>query len=703
MANKGRVIVTLAAASQAGFPSLITSNQMTDRFWKFVSATGADIYCTTTAGVKLKRELVSIDKTAETMELYVRTPESATTIYLYYGDYSLTETNDLDTWNASYVGCWHMNDNPDTSTIQDSTVSNIDGTKRGAGTPAETTGAFTGDKAQDFDGAADYITLAAGLEALLNNDQQGTISFVVERDAVAANQYIFNYTDIADSNRFSAIYLSNGNKLVWIYRNNTNTAGDDYMSLTGNTTLLSATSTFYHCAVTSDGSTTKIYVNGILQAVTTSGNNIGQWFGDMVAPTANYTSLLGKQQWSGGSANYHKGLISEFRINSGTARPVAWLLAEYNSLLNNAAFATGAEDWDYYWTLKHPAIVRPKHVIEVRDDNGILQGVFKDVAEATLDQSTNNPAILRLTCPLSAQTSTLLTYLQRPYEIWAHRDDDLLFTGPINLRDDSHGKVTTLHLDVMDYLQSLKQEFVETYDANDDIEGHVDAWLAMQVNVRPVLLGTIEPVLTRDLTIEQAYIYESIMNLRNTNVGGYVQVDPYRKINWYNQLSESTGQQIRYRKNLVGMKRTWDWLNFGNRLYIYGDGIDLTDAGYATTYIEDAESIATYGLSIRKYIEPLSTIAKPDILLDYANYKLKQSSNPKMSYTVDIVNLADYGRTFEDLSLGSWVRLIDEELDIDLDVQIVRVVYDLVKGQNIQIELSASPSSIIDFDIGAYY
>ena len=79
-----------------------------------------------------------------------------------------------------------------------------------------------------------------------------------------------------------------------------------------------------------------------------------------------------------------------------------------------------------------------EHEIQVRDDNGRTQGVFKDIESCTLDQSCNNPAVLSLTCPLSAQTSTLLQYLQRPNEIWAFRDGVALFSGPINLRDDVH-------------------------------------------------------------------------------------------------------------------------------------------------------------------------------------------------------------------------------------------------------------------------
>lgn len=349
-------------------------------------------------------------------------------------------------------------------------------------------------------------------------------------------------------------------------------------------------------------------------------------------------------------------------------------------------------------------VTRTKYRVEVHDGSGNLKWVIRDITKGSLDKSCNNPAVVSVLCPLTAHVEQMLSDLTKPNELWIWRDSELLFVGPIHLVELKHsGGAIQVQVDAMDYLQALKGELVETYDADDTIENHVIGFLADQVSGRPVYLGTIEPIVSRDITIEQDYIYTALMHLRDT-VGGYLQVDPYRKLHWYNQLAASTGQQIRYRKNLMGITKTTDWLNFGNRLYIYGtDGTTLVDAGYATTYIEDATSIAKYNCCVRKFIEPLASIAKPEILIDYATNKLKEMCAPKISYTIDLLNLADYGQVLEELSLGSWVRLIDEEIDCDVDVQIVRLVLDLVRGQNIAVELSTSPSSIVDFEIGSYY
>ena len=345
-------------------------------------------------------------------------------------------------------------------------------------------------------------------------------------------------------------------------------------------------------------------------------------------------------------------------------------------------------------------LVRPNHKLEVRDSDGDLKRVIHDVATASLDQSVNNPAVVSLTCPISPQIAAALTDLDRPNAIWVWQDDVLKFAGPISLTKITHSQgLKSIQIDALDYFASLKQEYVTYYDGNDSVSDHITAILAQQVSTTPVLLGTIEPIVDRDITIEQAYIYESLINLRDT-VGGYLQVDPYRKLNWYWAIATSTGQQVRYKKNLTGMTKSVDWLNFGNRLYIYGDGCDLMDAGMTTLYIEDTDSIAKYGLCVRTIHAGHFTSAAT--MLAYAQLLISQMSQPRITYTADIVNLADFGLTYEKLELGSWVTLINEEIDVNTDVQIVRLVLDLVKGQNVGIELAAKGLDVCDLIPGNY-
>jgi hypothetical protein len=56
-------------------------------------------------------------------------------------------------WDANFVGVYHLKDDPDSSTVQDSSASGYDGTKKGAGEPVQVTGKVK--YGQEFDGTAD--------------------------------------------------------------------------------------------------------------------------------------------------------------------------------------------------------------------------------------------------------------------------------------------------------------------------------------------------------------------------------------------------------------------------------------------------------------------------------------------------------------------------------------------------------------------
>lgn len=92
---------------------------------------GSDIVLTSSNGTtKLDRELVWINTTAGTGELYVRTnisSSSATKIYIYYGNAGASETNSTGTWRSEYKLVSHYQTNADNSTSY-----GTDGTSNGA-------------------------------------------------------------------------------------------------------------------------------------------------------------------------------------------------------------------------------------------------------------------------------------------------------------------------------------------------------------------------------------------------------------------------------------------------------------------------------------------------------------------------------------------------------------------------------------------
>ena len=139
-------------------------------------------------------------------------------------------------------------------------------------------------------------------------------------------------------------------------------------------------------------------------------------------------------------------------------------------------------------------------------------------------------------------------------------------------------------------------------------------------------------MVTRSIEVQQDTILGVLQGLRDT-VGGYIEVDTSRHLNWWNDIGENKGQQIRYKKNIKGLSRTREYTNFGNRLYCYGAGegsarIHLSQAiGTPPDYVEDVPSQGTYGMCIRQLTD--KSITDPDVLLAWANLKLAEMKDPR--------------------------------------------------------------------------
>ena len=117
-------------------------------------------------------------------------------------------------------------------------------------------------------------------------------------------------------------------------------------------------------------------------------------------------------------------------------------------------------------------------------------------------------------------------------------------------------------VDALDLISQLGQETIVTYEAESETIGTiVDELLALQGLTPAVTKGTIHAdyaSLTRSIKVDGDSILRAFYRLRDT-VGGYLYVDNDRKLQWASSIGEDKGQQIRYRKNLIGIERTIDY------------------------------------------------------------------------------------------------------------------------------------------------
>ena len=135
--------------------------------------------------------------------------------------------------------------------------------------------------------------------------------------------------------------------------------------------------------------------------------------------------------------------------------------------------------------------------------------------------------------------------------------------------------------------------------------------------------------------------------------------------------------EIRYRKNMTSIRRTVDVTNLKNRIYAlgYGEGdnqLTIESVNNGVPYVEDADSIAAYGLCASILVDARFEHAAS--LKAYVEQVLSEAKEPYFTYSVGAIDL--YRLTGDRLSRfapGVIARIIDEEYGIHVLTRIVKV------------------------------
>jgi phage minor structural protein len=153
---------------------------------------------------------------------------------------------------------------------------------------------------------------------------------------------------------------------------------------------------------------------------------------------------------------------------------------------------------------------------------------------------------------------------------------------------------------------------------------------------------------------------------------GLPDVDGKIEITLLPQRGSDNGVQFRYRKNLKSIKKTSDGRGIITRLYPIGkDGLGIESVNSGVAYLDSA-SIGAYPRP-KKASKKFNDIDDPTELKQAGIDYLATVDTPKVTYDVDILELkalADFGST-ESFDLGDVIRVIDEELGIDVACRIV--------------------------------
>jgi hypothetical protein len=138
--------------------------------------------------------------------------------------------------------------------------------------------------------------------------------------------------------------------------------------------------------------------------------------------------------------------------------------------------------------------------------------------------------------------------------------------------------ITTLNSNGL--LSQLAEEVVEGFDTGDSgmaVADIVASLLEYQRKDTKITVGTISVTGTRAIKVKSPRTILSVLLKLQESVGGYISVDNDRVLDWATDIGEDKGQQIRYRKNLVGIERTINWDDYCTRLFLSGAEESLSD------------------------------------------------------------------------------------------------------------------------------
>ena len=348
-----------------------------------------------------------------------------------------------------------------------------------------------------------------------------------------------------------------------------------------------------------------------------------------------------------------------------------------------------------------------KYVIELHNSNDDLVAVLENAYGISYREAINEAPTLSFKLPAD---DTKATNIIKANEIWLRKYEDGSLVNRFRLTRKSDIREATLVITVNadGLINQLAEELIIDYSADTlTITQIVTALLNLQVLTPEITVGTIDPVVSRSIGIDNDILLRSLYRLRDT-VGGHIYVDNSRALQWKTSIGEDVGQQIRYKKNLKGITREIDYTTLANKIYAYGAGegdarIKLSDAeGHAVDYVEDAGEGSSQdrwgGIYIKVIVD--RRITHPDTLLAWANLRLADLKEPRITYQIDTVDLSasdEIDFSFEVLQIGSTITVIDEDLSIDISAQVVKITHpDLLHPELMEIEVANRSKDITD-------
>ena len=210
------------------------------------------------------------------------------------------------------------------------------------------------DSVLNLSGTDEYlINSATAGENFRSSDASGTITAWIKPLATTGgsapgNAVIFSASDEGSGSYYFKVMVRNDGKL-WIRNRDSSTVYD----LKGSNII--PDNVWTHVAVASNGSTTKMYINGVVETVVVdAGSNNGDWLGDMTGSKLDNVSI-GAELNDGGASNFFKGAITDVRyFNAEINQPEIQIMA--SRMYTDHPDTVRTDQLKHWWKLNNSTI-----------------------------------------------------------------------------------------------------------------------------------------------------------------------------------------------------------------------------------------------------------------------------------------------------------------------------------------------------------
>ncbi|MFW9773418.1 MAG: LamG-like jellyroll fold domain-containing protein, partial [Candidatus Thorarchaeota archaeon] len=286
----------------------------------------------------------------------VLSPFEDTNIRMYFGNpYIDSRENPTGVWNSNYEAVWHMNQDPSSSNILDSTSNDNDLTTTGFASDQRIYNGKVG-TAITFDGVNDYLTIDSFSGPTDGFTFETWFKFDGEYTVGGNHMYLFSGNTPSYSNNCPRLRFYNGSSIGSVA-----TALDNRDSCDGTKNVWAA-DTWFHYAFRFSVPirTTTLYLDGS----TIDGIKVDS---DLSVPHSIWDKLCIGSDW--GSNVWGSGAISEFRVLKGPLS-TDWMETEYNNQVEPSTFysVSGIE------TVNVPSVLDFQYFKEIRIDHTKVMG-----------------------------------------------------------------------------------------------------------------------------------------------------------------------------------------------------------------------------------------------------------------------------------------------------------------------------------------